>query len=708
MLIASNPERKLYWSDDLFVKLCSMGRDMSMEVRVEAFDSLGKIENVSEDVLLQTLSKRVLGITKEMGSLGQCPAEEFEISASSVAGVFVHGLEDEFFEVRKSACHSLRTLTMMSAEFSGKVLNLLMDVLNDDSVVVRLEALQTMLHMTTHGLLKVQGTHMHMFLGTLMDSSTSIRSASRKILKLVKLSSMESFRLSVGGLIENLERHPQDEPEIFCVMFHMGRNHGKFVVSIINEMSEEIEPTSEGKLDFDRERVAALLVLAISAPLSQKQNAFGIPPRIFSYAVTLLGRISVALTDVVDQDALLAYLFQSSRSTGFSASDFNFEANNTVETLFQKQKGASNILQSWATMEALEVASPLVRSQLGVHNELMKSMNLILEKVKDIWLLMQSGFAKEVLGSLRSFKEEVATFNSESVGSVGVVAFTMQYLRIMKQLAKVWEHFLPARNPRSSGMGGLDVILGKLDMRLRELRSRFTGFSLEQEVQILELILLTCTFRLCKVDICCHLATLEKLSATMSRVESILILGSFEPSNFVSEVGQLLCRIGSSSSGVSCNPFLFKDLVQYFSHKQFVFCGRLDHIVAELVFPNNDSENPLRFVPCLPVGIPCEIVLHNVSSENKLWLRMTMDDESTQFVFLDLNLFGGSEEVRNFTYVAPFYRTPNAASFTLRICIGMECLFEDFLSSKRYGGPKRELTYLCQERKVHLSMISEG
>lgn len=163
----------------------------------------------------------------------------------------------------------------------------------------------------------------------------------------------------------------------------------------------QIEPTSEGKLDFDRERVAALLVLAISAPLSQKQNAFGIPPRIFSYAVTLLGRISVALTDVVDQDALLAYLFQSSRSTGFSASDFNFEANNAVETLFQKQKGASNILQSWATTEALDVASPLVRSQLSVHNELMKSMNLILEKVKDIWLLMQSGFAKEVLGSLR-------------------------------------------------------------------------------------------------------------------------------------------------------------------------------------------------------------------------------------------------------------------------------------------------------------------
>lgn len=72
---------------------------MSMEVRVEAFDALGKIEMVSEDILLQTLSKRVLGITKKMTSLGQCPAEKFEILASSMAGVLVHGLEDEFYEV---------------------------------------------------------------------------------------------------------------------------------------------------------------------------------------------------------------------------------------------------------------------------------------------------------------------------------------------------------------------------------------------------------------------------------------------------------------------------------------------------------------------------------------------------------------------------------------------------------------------------------
>lgn len=59
-----------------------------MEVRVEAFNALGKIEMVSEDILLQTLSKKVLG--KNI---------HFEKSATSAAGALVHGLEDEFHKV---------------------------------------------------------------------------------------------------------------------------------------------------------------------------------------------------------------------------------------------------------------------------------------------------------------------------------------------------------------------------------------------------------------------------------------------------------------------------------------------------------------------------------------------------------------------------------------------------------------------------------
>lgn len=70
-----------------------------MLVRVEAFSALEKIEMVSEDFLLQTLSKRVLEVGKKKEASGQNTTEQFKMLAASVAGAFVHGLEDEFFEV---------------------------------------------------------------------------------------------------------------------------------------------------------------------------------------------------------------------------------------------------------------------------------------------------------------------------------------------------------------------------------------------------------------------------------------------------------------------------------------------------------------------------------------------------------------------------------------------------------------------------------
>lgn len=73
-----------------------------MKVRVEAFNCLGKIEILSEDFLLQSLSKRVLGNGKKKETLGQSTSEQFMMLATSVAGALVHGLEDEFFEVTYS------------------------------------------------------------------------------------------------------------------------------------------------------------------------------------------------------------------------------------------------------------------------------------------------------------------------------------------------------------------------------------------------------------------------------------------------------------------------------------------------------------------------------------------------------------------------------------------------------------------------------
>ncbi|KAL5740300.1 hypothetical protein ACOSQ2_029480 [Xanthoceras sorbifolium] len=712
------------WSDSVFIQLCSMVRDMSMEVRVEAFDALGKIGLVSEDILLQTLSKKVLGVIKEKKSRSQCTEECFEISASAAAGAFLHGLEDEFYEVRKSACSSLRSFAVFSEKFAGEALNLLVDMVNDDSVAVRLQALETMHHMATCDCLKVQEKHMHMFLGTLVDSCDYVRSTTRKILKFVKLPNLKLFKLFIDSLLENLQMYPQDEADVFSVLFNIGRSHGKFAVRIIEEVAQEIEPDCNGKLGFDSASVAAFLVLAISIPLSCDQIIHCISPRIFSYAVTLLGRISRALSEFMNQDSLLAYLSQCSRLSSFSSTEFkgedqslhqvksdnpdhsSTEISSAVKIPVQEIGDEASETQSWMC-KLRELVTAEGRCHLEVDDEIIKSMNLVLIKVKNVWSLVQSGYTKEVLKILRFCKEEVLTFNTESLGSDGALAFTLQYLQVVKLLAKAWEHFMPRKKLSHIETGELELLLGKLERRLREIRCRFIGLSKEEELHILELIILTCLMRLSKVEICCYLTTMKKLASTTSHIECLCKEGSIEPSKFVIEVRKSLLEISTSSCGTSFSSFPFNQLLDSFFLKKLMLCRNLRHIRAKLDIPDNSSENPLPFVSGLPVAIPLDITLHNMSTENRLWLRITMSEESTRYVFLDPDLFGECSKVQKLSYTAPFYMTPKVVSFSLWISIGMECLFEDgHLVKRRGGGPKYALAYLCQEREVHLSMAS--
>ncbi|XP_028240545.1 protein SIEL isoform X4 [Glycine soja] len=655
MLAASNSDMKAYWSNDIFAKLCSMARDMNMKVRVEAFSGLRKMEMVSEDLLLQSLSKRVSGHGKQKETLGQRTSEQFVMLATNVAGALVHGLEDEFFEVRKSVCESLRTLTSLSSEFARKALDSLMDVLNDESEVVRLQSLETLHHMAINGRLKLLEKHLHM-----------------------------------------------DEADVFSTFSHLGRNHKKFV-----------ETALEGNVEFNSARIAALLILSISAALLNA-DVGRIPPVMFSYAVTFLGRIYNAFSDIMDRDALLACLCEKSRSTEYSATNINPGEGEQQFPLFEGDAPnfASNEvigskIDSHITREQKEVANDQVEQQQSVYNEVTNLINYILAKLPDMWPRIQSGHTNEVLRSLRCLKElTTMKFDSLGSGDADALAFTLLYLRIIELLAEVWNNLLPAKGLCYQGIGKLEFKLGKLDRRVKELMSRFIGFSAEEELNVLELMLLTYTLRISKEEISCINHTLKRLSSLYLRVESILKESSALPSNFLVELGKVLSS--TSINGASCSPLQFEACLKFFSLKQFVFHGPIKHVKAELSVPNIDFEHPLPFVSGLPVGIQCEITLHNILSESRLWLRMTLDDGFIQYFFLDLDCSEGSEEVRKCTFVAPFYRTAEADCLILKVCIGSECLFENVSPVQRFGGPKRELVLLCNEKQVYLSKVSKA
>lgn len=677
LVASSEGESKKYWSDALFEKLCSIVRDMSVDVRLQAFGAIGKITMASENILLQTLSKKVL----------------VKSQTSNVAGAFVHGMEDEFYEVRRSACSSLSALSSLSSDFAYKALNLLVDMLNDDSIAVRLQALQTVHHLAQHDH-QVQEENLNLLFGALFDTSTSIRSEARRIVQLLKLHSLKMFKFCVNGLVENMEIYPQDEADIFFVMFIIGRNHGSYAVSIMEETSQDIDDFFEGKLGSNAAKTAFILVLAISASLSHEINLCRIPPRMFSYAVILLGRISSGLAYALDPHVLFSYLCSCSRSTSVSDSEM-IKGEEILQHIVVDSPGNQESREQSRTQVSNEVC------QLeGI--EVVTLINLVLAQIKNIWQLMQVGCINEVLETLRSWKEELESINITSSQSFGVLVFALKYIQILERFGKVWTNVMCLKKYPLSGE--IEINFGKVDYKLNELVHMFLGVDKEVMVYLLELMLVTCILKLCSGEPWCYESTLRKVCSIYSVVELILEKGSVEPSKFLVEVGKSLHEFQTSVVGFS-NLFEFKKLLELFSLKHIELPEGLKHVKAELDIVNNTCETPIFFVSGLPVGIPLQITLYNIVVDNRLWVKLTVNEDSYQYVYLDMKHFGDCDTIKKFIFVAPFYKTPKAKNFKLTVSLGMECLSSDKLTSRNCRGPKNELMYLCNEKEVFLSMI---
>ncbi|VFQ91005.1 unnamed protein product [Cuscuta campestris] len=445
------------WSDTLFVQLCSMVRDMSVKVRVQAFHSLENVDTVSTDILLLTLSKKASPAMKEKNFPGQFTAKCLKLPASSAAFAFVNGLEDEFYEVRSSACRALKRLTILSADFAGEAVKILVDVLNDDSLDVRLQALEAMHSMAMFDCLKVQETYLKLFISTLMDSDGLIRCAVRRILKITKLRTLALFRTSIDGLIKNLELYPQDEADVFSTLFNVGKKHGKFVVNMMHEVSHLIQPFFGGKWSFDNAKASSWLVLAISAPVSLEKQICSIQPIIFSYAVTIMGRISHGLTDVMDQNNLLTYLSICSRFTFASAAEFF----NGEECAFHVKQGDAYLIH-----KAIDEGS----SEKIFDLERIESLTAVLQKVNEIWPLLELGLMDRASRILGCLKAELRRLDSNSQCR-GELIFISYFLDAIELIGRMWVRCMFPKELYTYQTGDWQLLFDKLDTILKEMRS---------------------------------------------------------------------------------------------------------------------------------------------------------------------------------------------------------------------------------------------
>lgn len=108
--------------DDAFNKVCDLVNDSAITVRTKACVMMASYQHVGPDMLSQTFSKQIMSHLKrrlprykqqqKKYANGQIPvaegdidveSDEFHILDSGACGSFIHGLEDEFQEVRNAA-----------------------------------------------------------------------------------------------------------------------------------------------------------------------------------------------------------------------------------------------------------------------------------------------------------------------------------------------------------------------------------------------------------------------------------------------------------------------------------------------------------------------------------------------------------------------------------------------------------------------------
>ncbi|KAJ1956571.1 hypothetical protein IWQ62_005272, partial [Dispira parvispora] len=248
--------------DNAFVKICDMVNDISMNVRTEACVLLGSYYDVQSSYLSQTLSKKIMSHLKRRQPFGKgggkheqlgrsapsgghhgshpksrrgmipvaegdldVESNEFRILDSGACGAFVHGLEDEYREVRNAAITSLCGLCLQSAEFAKQAVDYLVDIFNDEIDYVRLNAILSLAKIASKHPIVMDQEQLQIILGVMEDANPRIRRGIHGLIGSVEVKDLTCLRTVISSLIDSMKRRSSDQTSIYQCLSQLGRRH---------------------------------------------------------------------------------------------------------------------------------------------------------------------------------------------------------------------------------------------------------------------------------------------------------------------------------------------------------------------------------------------------------------------------------------------------------------------------------------------------
>lgn len=236
--------------------------DLSMQVRTQAAKLIGGMTQVGNEFLHQTLDKKLMSNLRRKKSSHErhqqlfqsgewssgkkwaddAPKEHLNVAtvsliASGACGALVHGLEDEFLEVRTATVDSMCRLALINPPFAVTSLDFLVDMFNDEIEGVRLRAIHSLTAISRHIILRED--QLETMLSSLEDYSVEVREGLHLMLGACKVSTQSCLLMAIQKVLDVLSKYPQDKLSAFGCMQRLGQKHPELCMSLVPQLLQD-------------------------------------------------------------------------------------------------------------------------------------------------------------------------------------------------------------------------------------------------------------------------------------------------------------------------------------------------------------------------------------------------------------------------------------------------------------------------------------
>ena len=358
---------------------------------------------------------------------GDIQPESITLMDIGACGAFIHGLEDEFMQVRMATLNSISKLAELFPCFARQSLDFLVDMLNDEIEDIRLIAIHCLAKVCQKSLV-LRDDQIEVILPVLKDASPTIRESLHVMISKCKVASKLALKSCIDNLLENLKRYPEDRASVWKCFQMLGKNHAEFLPSLVQELLS-IHPfldLQEPSLE-DHLYIGVLILVVNGAAQSKEIIPVFEKYKVFSRHYTYLRDLVPELVPVIkelDKDSDMLEQTSNRSTNGHQSDDQNIDrlllnvfdriqnsikSGECLETQLSIIKLSISDLQRIATIEKLmsnaaEFAKYYLECQMLLRN-ILNDSNWI--NVFSVASLQSSSFRSSLYQTLRSSLHQI-------------------------------------------------------------------------------------------------------------------------------------------------------------------------------------------------------------------------------------------------------------------------------------------------------------